>query len=160
MLKKSTRVPLQIEENLDESLEAMALQKVRTPCLDLKSNFHKGHPQNQIPNQVRPLWSFSKPTQFTSGAESNTFADSQKPATPSQSAGRKLVFVVVHGLEAAPLDMRVVRAAILANVPNSLVHLARANQNLTNDSIQDQGLRLAQELGTLLSTHCISGTLR
>ncbi|MEO0369578.1 MAG: hypothetical protein AAF197_12485, partial [Pseudomonadota bacterium] len=46
---------------------------------------------------------------------------------------RKLIFFVVHGLEANPFDMRHIRAAILTNIPNSSVHLVqkKCSRNIT-----------------------------
>lgn len=70
---------------------------------------------------------------------------------------RRIVFFVVHGLEATSFDMRHIRAAILANVPNSMVYLVQDNTDLTNNSIEVQGKRMATEIKELLKSHGISG---
>ena len=65
----------------------------------------------------------------------------------------------MHGLGASPFDMRHIRAAILASVPNSVVYLVQNNTGLTQDSIKTQGKRLALEIATLLKMHSVSGRL-
>ena len=71
---------------------------------------------------------------------------------------RKIVFFVVHGLEANPFDMRHIRAAILTNIPNSSVHLIQKNYNLTNECISKQGRRFANEVLNYFNLKQVSGT--
>lgn len=70
---------------------------------------------------------------------------------------RKLIFFVVHGLEANPFDMRHIRAAILTNIPNSSVHLIQKNYNLTNECITKQGKRFADEVLDIYKYKDITG---
>lgn len=72
---------------------------------------------------------------------------------------RKIIFFVVHGLEANPFDMRHIRAAILANIPNSSVHLVQKNYNLTNECISKQGRRFAEEVKELNKLREVQGRL-
>lgn len=72
---------------------------------------------------------------------------------------RKVIFFVVHGLEANPFDMRHIRAAILANVANASVHLVQKNFGLTNESIARQGRRFADEVLEIFKFKEISGGL-
>ena len=79
--------------------------------------------------------------------------DQPVPSLP----GRSVIFFLVHGLEATSLDMRHVRAAILANIPNAMVYIIQNNTKLTNDPIEAQGRRLAREVVELLKSHDVSG---
>jgi hypothetical protein len=82
----------------------------------------------------------------------------QKPLVSiKKRMNRQFVFFVVHGLEATSFDMRQIRASILSSIPNASVCLIQKNNDLTNDSIQSQGKRLAEEILNLINSNNISG---
>jgi hypothetical protein len=78
------------------------------------------------------------------------------PVVPKKT-NRKFIFFLVHGLEATSFDMRQIRASIISNIPNASVCLIQKNNELTNNSIESQGKRLADEILNLIESKNISG---
>ena len=72
---------------------------------------------------------------------------------------RKLIFFIIHGLEASSFDMRHIRAAILTNISNASVCMIQKNHDLTNDCIKVQGKRMAEEILQMIESNNISGNI-
>lgn len=96
-------------------------------------------------------------SEFQNSVKKQISSAAKNDAKGKKSKKKRIVFFVVHGLEASSFDMRYVRAAILANVPNSMVYMVQDNTELTNDPIEAQGRRLAAEIVDLLKSHTVPG---
>lgn len=67
------------------------------------------------------------------------------------------VFFLMHGLEACPFNMRIIKATIIYYLPNSYVFLINNIQNQTNKSINLQSKQFSDEVQFILNTSDIPG---
>lgn len=67
------------------------------------------------------------------------------------------VFFLMHGLEASPFDMRIIRAAILYHIPKSYVFLMKENHHKTNQSLHILSKEFAAEVSSIILTSMLPG---
>lgn len=60
------------------------------------------------------------------------------------------IFFIAHGLDGNPFDMRHIRAAILTFFPEALIFIISTNYGLTAQTIENQAIRVANEIETIL----------
>lgn len=143
----------------------------KDPNFQIPTNPKNKHDQRlvELENELNKLDSMvpkKKTTNYNINNQDSNFYKQALPTITSKfkegliknSSEDKYLFFLVHGLEASSFDMRHIRAAILVNIPNSSVCFIQKNHELTNDSIQNQGKRFAEEIKNVIAENKISGS--
>jgi hypothetical protein len=149
-----------------KSQSEMVFQKhfdfIKSKHLNNKQDMKLHEMENEL-NKLETNMPRKKDTNF----KKTKFTEMRKKRSKSSSSIRmqeelrnkaeeNYLFFLVHGLEATSFDMRHIRAAVLANIPNSSVCFIQKNHDLTNDTIENQGSRFAEEVQNLLKTNKFS----
>eukprot|EP00357_Protocruzia_adherens_P011452 CAMPEP_0115014822 /NCGR_PEP_ID=MMETSP0216-20121206/26337_1 /TAXON_ID=223996 /ORGANISM="Protocruzia adherens, Strain Boccale" /LENGTH=844 /DNA_ID=CAMNT_0002384695 /DNA_START=9 /DNA_END=2543 /DNA_ORIENTATION=- len=69
------------------------------------------------------------------------------------------LFILVHGFQGNPFDMRLIKNNISTLYPDSVFMCASSNEGLTDDDIHNQGLRLSEEVQGYIAEWCPTGNL-
>lgn len=77
--------------------------------------------------------------------------------TKNKSNEKLIAFFLMHGLEASPFDMKMIRAAILYHNPRSHVLLMKNNHKKTNKSLKFLSKQFAEEFNNIMINSMLNG---